>query len=141
MDERELKTLKELVAADDPAAMFTYAEYIRPTDAAESDKYILLAAHLGHPQAAELYADRCLERGDYENAAHFYRTGAKAGVADCAVKLAVLRMTGEDDDRSVRELEELAESGIKSACAALAAYYKSKGNRREANYWRSLIKN
>lgn len=140
MDEQELKRLKELVAADNPAAMFAYAEYMRASDPAEYERYILLAAHLGHPQAAELYADRCLERGDMENATHFYRTGAKAGMADCAVKLAVLRMTGEDDDASVHELEELAESGIKSACAALAAYYKSKGNRREANYWRSLIK-
>lgn len=139
MTEKELATLKSRVDADDPAAMFVYAEYIRSTNPAESDKYIILAAHLGHPDAAAVLGDVYHARGDLEHARQFYRVGAKGGIADCAVKLAIMRMD-YDEFAATRELEELAESGVQSACAALAAYYKSKGNKKEYNFWRSLLK-
>ena len=138
MNEKEFAQLKVQADANNPDAMYSYAMYIRGTDAHEADKFILLAAHLGQPQAAELYADKCLGKGDYENATHFYRTGARGGNADCAVKLAVMRLS-DDDHTATHELEELAESGVVSACSALAAYYKAKGNRKQYNYWHSLI--
>lgn len=139
MTKQELQALKAKVDADDPAAMFTYAEAIRAADRAEYDKYIVLAAQLGEPHAAEALGDKYHEQGDMERAMQFYKTGAKGGVLDCAVKLALIRLDF-DEYAATRELEELAESGVKSACAALAAYYKSKGNRKEYNFWRSLLK-
>lgn len=139
MDEKELALVKARADADDPNAMLVYAEYMKSVNQAESDKYILLAAHLGQPQAAEKYGDICHAHGDYETATHFYKRGARAGLVDCSVKLAVMCLT-VDEHSSLRELEELAESGVKSACSALAAYYKSQGNRKEANFWKSLVK-
>lgn len=139
MSDEQLELLKKAVAADNPEAMFAYSQYIRAADPAEADKYVLLAAHLGHPEAQERYADFCMAKGDYDNAAYFYGAGAKAGRHDCAVKRAVMRLSDENDS-ALHELEELAEGGVVSACSALAAYYKAKGNRRAANYWKSFIK-
>ncbi len=139
MNEKELAELKARVEADDPLAMFVYAQAIRPTDPHEADKYVLLAAQLGNPNAAEMLADKYSALGDRERAKHFYKTGVKGGRADCAVKLALMNLD-EDEISAMRELEELAESGVKSACAALAAYYKERGNRKQYTYWQSLIK-
>ena len=139
MTQHELQALKAKVDADDPAAMFLYAEAVRATNPAEYEKYIVLAAQLGEPHAAELLGDKYHELGDMERAMQFYKTGAKGGLLDCSVKLALVRLDF-DEYAATRELEELAESGVKSACAALAAYYKSKGNRKEYNFWRSLLK-
>lgn len=139
MDKKELSAIKARADADDPNAMFVYAEYLSAIDRAESDKYILLAAHLGQPQAMERYADMCRERGDIENAIHFYKHGARKGLSDCAVKLAVMRLE-IDENKALHELEDLAESGVKSACTALVAYYKAKGNRKQASFWQSVLK-
>lgn len=139
MTEQELLQLKERVDKDDPVAMYVYAQSIRATDPAEADKYIVLAAQLGNPDASEMMGDKFHALGDMERARHYYKTGAKAGLSDCAVKLALINMD-IDEYAAMRELEELAESGVKSACAALAAYYKSKGNRKEYNFWKSLTK-
>ncbi len=124
---------------DDPIAMYVYAQAIRATDEAEANKYIVLAAQLGNPEASEVMGDKFHALGDMERARHYYKTGAKGGLMDCAVKLAIINLD-EDEHTAMRELEELAESGVKSACAALAAYYKSKGNRKEYNFWKSLAK-
>lgn len=139
MDEKALAELKARVDADDPAAMYIYAENIRAANPTEADKYILLSAQLGHPAAAEKLGDKFAEIGDKAHAAQYYRTGAKGGLSDCAVKIAVLELDN-DETAATRELEELAESGVVSACAALASYYKSRGNRKEYLFWRSLIK-
>lgn len=139
MNETELAELKARADADEPAAMFAYAEYLRAVDPTEADKYIVLAAQLGYPYAAEKLGDKYFEAQDFEHAAQYFKVGAKAGLADCSVKLAVMNLC-ENETAAVRELEELAESGVKSACSALAAYYKSQGNRKEYNFWRSLIK-
>ena len=139
MTEKELAHLKERVDRDDPIAMYVYAQAIRATNEAEANKYIVLAAQLGNPEASEIMGDKFHALGDMERARHYYKTGAKGGLMDCAVKLAVINLD-EDEHTAMRELEELAESGVKSACAALAAYYKSKGNRKEYNFWKSLAK-
>lgn len=139
MTEQELSQLKERVAKDDPIAMYVYAQAIRATNPAEADKYIVLAAQLGNPEASEQMGDKFHALGDMERARHYYKTGAKAGLMDCAVKIALINLD-TDEFSAMRELEELAESGVKSACAALAAYYKSKGNRKEYNFWKSLAK-
>ena len=139
MTEKELSQLKERVAKDDPIAMYVYSKYIRATNPAEADKYIVLAAQLGNPDASEVLGDKYHALGDMERARHYYKTGAKGGLMDCAVKIAIMNLD-VDEYAAMRELEELAESGVKSACAALAAYYKSKGNRKEYNFWKSLAK-
>lgn len=139
MTQQELLQLKQRVDADDPIAMFVYAQAIRATSPAEADKYIVLAAQLGNADASEIMGDKFHALGDLERARHYYKTGAKAGLMDCAVKLALINLD-IDEHAAMRELEELAESGVKSACAALAAYYKSKGNRKEYNFWKSLAK-
>lgn len=131
--------LKERVDADDPVAMYVYAQTVRATDPAEADKYFVLSAQLGNPEASEVMGDKYHELGDMERARHYYKTGAKGGLSDCAVKLALINID-VDEYAAMRELEELAESGVRSACVALAAYYKSKGNRKEYNFWRSLAK-
>lgn len=128
-----------LADTDDPSAMYAYAEAVRPYNLKEADKYIVLAAQLGNPYAAERLGDKFQAQGDLERAAHNYRTGAKFGLTECAVKLAIIHLDS-DENAAAHELEELAEGGIMSACAALAAYYKSKGNRKEYNFWKSLIK-
>ncbi len=138
MTQQEFDALKQRVAANDPNAMFAYAELMRTTDSAEYEKYLTLAAQLGQPQAAERVGDMLIERGDYENAAHNFKTGAKAGLMDCAAKLAAIKLS-VNEPVALRELEELAESGVQSACIALASYHKSKGNRKEAAFWRSLV--
>lgn len=139
MNKKELAELRSRVDADDPVAMFVYAEAVRAEDPAEADKYIVLSAQLGNPNAAEKLGDKYRENGDFERARYCYKTGAKAGLSDCAVKLAIMDLDS-DESGSTRELEELAESGIKSACAALAAYHKARGNRKAAAFWRSLLK-
>ncbi len=138
MDEIQLAELKRRVEANDPAALYMYAELLRPTEPAEADKYITLSAQLGYPPAAEKLGNIYYEAGDYENAEHCYKIGAKAGILDCSVKLAMLKLTVSEHD-SIRELEELAEVGVPSACLALADYYKRHGNRKQAAYWRSLL--
>lgn len=139
MTEKEFAQLKERVDMDDPIAMYVYAQAIRATNEAEANKYIVLAAQLGNPDASEVMGDKFHALGDMERARHYYKTGAKGGLMDCAVKLAIINLD-VDEHAAMRELEELAESGVKSACAALAAYYKSKGNRKEYNFWKSLAK-
>ena len=138
MDQNELAALKARVDADDPTAMFLYAEFLRPTEPETADKYILLAAYLGQPQAQEAYADKCYADGDFETAERFYRRGARVGLVNCSVKLATMELE-VNETKAVRELEELAESGVKPACAALAAFYREKGKRKDARYWQSLI--
>ncbi|MCH5156007.1 MAG: hypothetical protein J1F69_05305 [Clostridiales bacterium] len=139
MTEQELEQLKKRAEADEPAAMYAYAQAVRATDPKEANKYIVLAAQLGNPEASEMIGDRFQEQGDLERARFYYKTGAKAGFTSCAVKMAMINLC-IDENKALHELEELAESGIKSACIALAAYYKSKGNRKEYNFWRSLAK-
>lgn len=139
MTEKELEALKARVAADDPEAMFVYAEAIRRTNKAESDKYMRLAAQLAHPAACEKMGDMYMAANDNDNAAHYYRIGAKAGRPDCSVKVALIHLS-IDEISAIKELEELAESGVKSACSALAAYYKALGNRKQYNFWNSLAK-
>lgn len=139
MTELELAQLKKRVDANDPNAMYIYAQAVRQTDPTEANKYIVLAAQLGNPEACEVMGDKFQEQGDLDRARFYYKTGAKAGIVDCSVKIAMINLY-IDEYSALRELEDLAESGIKSACTALAAYYKSKGNRKEYNFWRSLAK-
>ena len=139
MTTEELEQLKARVEADDPQALYTYACYLAPTDAGESDKYYTLAAQLGHPQAAEYLGDKFLAAGDYDNALVFFKMGAKAGILDCSVKIAAMNLA-IDDRSAIDELEDLAEMGVRSACIALAEYYKAQGNRKQYSYWHSLIK-
>ena len=139
MTDQELKTLKARVDADDSNAMYAYAEYIRETNPQEANKYTIFAAQLGNPHAQERLGDQCFEDGDLENAAYYFKIGAKQGLSDCSVKLAVVNLA-TNETAALRDLEELAESGIRSACLALATYYKAHGNRKEANFWRSLLK-
>lgn len=139
MTEQELIQLKARVDKNDAQAMFIYAQAVRATDKQEADKYIVLAAQLGNPDASEIMGDKFQAQGDMDRARFYYKTGAKAGLSDCAVKLAMLNLY-TDENKALRELEELAESGVKSACNALAEYYKAKGNRKQYNFWRSLAK-
>lgn len=139
MTDKELEQLLLRVERDDPAALYDYAVYLSETNADEALKYVLLSAQLGYPKAVDKKGDMYLEAGDKENAALCFKTGAKAGLLDCSVKLAVLRLD-EYEHAAVRELEDLAELGVMSACAALAEYYHKHGNRKQAAYWRSLLK-
>ncbi len=139
MTEDELKALKTRVDADDPDAMCAYAQYIAPFDVAESEKFFELAAQLGQPVAAEHVGDVALAKGDVEHAVACFRIGAKAGILDCSVKIAAANLA-TDERAAVRELEDLAEIGVKSACETLAEYHKSQGNRKQYAYWRSLVK-
>ncbi|MCH5166145.1 MAG: hypothetical protein J1G01_07070 [Clostridiales bacterium] len=139
MNKIELATLKARVDNDDPEALLMYSDYLLAQDPQESDKYLVLAAQLGNPQAAEKLGDKYIDKGDYARAAEYFKIGAKAGILDCSVKLAVTNLS-VNETAAVRELEDLAESGVKSACSALAAYYKAHGNRKQASFWRSLLK-
>lgn len=139
MTPQQLTELKQRVEANDPNALYTYAEYLLATDPREAEKYIILAAQLGNPYAEEKLGDKYNDNGDLERAAHYYKSGAKAGLYECSVKLAIINLQTHEHI-AIRELEELAKLGIKSACKALAEYHKSHGNRREASYWRSLLK-
>ena len=131
--------LKIRMKNDEPAALYEYSELVRSTDEAESDKYAVLAAQLGFVPAFERVGDKYLDEGDVENAAHYFKAGAKAGILDCSVKFAALKIQ-ENENEAVRELEELAQAGVRSACSALSEYYRSIGNRKQAAYWRSLLK-
>lgn len=139
MNETALATLKAKAEADDPQSMFVYSEYIRPTDPVEANKYLFLAALRGNTSAIEKMGDMSLDDEDSTAADHYFRMGAKLGSVDCQVKLDVLNLS-DNETRYLRELEELAESGVMSACSALAAYHKANGNRKEYNFWKSLIK-
>ncbi len=139
MTEQELMELRRRVDADDPAAMFEYAELIAGDDPQEADKFIVLSAQLGYPRAVDKMGDKYLALGDEESAAHCFKTGAKAGILDCSVKLAIMDLKLHEHT-AVRELEDLAQIGIQSACAALADYYRERGNRKESAYWRSMLK-
>ena len=60
---------------------------------------------------------------------------------DCAVKLLAIKLKEPaEETAAVRELEELAVSGVTSAALALADYYSDNGNRKQAAYWRSTAK-
>ncbi len=139
MTAEELARLKARVDADEPNALMEYSKLLRPTDPKEADKYLLLAAQLGQAEAIENVGDMYLNLGKYSDAARCFKIGAKAGRLDCSVKLAVMRLPTEEH-AAVRELEELAELNIRSACIALSEYYKAQGNRKQAAYWRSLLK-
>lgn len=139
MTKPELEALKARVDADDPAAMYAYAEFIRASNPAESEKYIVLSAQLGNANAQERLGDKYHALGDLANAEFYYKTAARSGVLDCAVKLAVMNLS-VNEFTALHELEDLARTGVKSACSALAAYYKAKGNRIESAFWHSLIK-
>lgn len=139
INDAQLNELKTRIQNDDPVAMYVYAESVRNSDPNEAEKYFVLASQLGHPDASHRLGDIYASRGDTERAAHCYKYGAKHGLHDCATKLAVLKLD-IDELAAMRELEELAESGVRSACAALAAYYKSRGNRKQYNFWHSLDK-
>lgn len=127
------------VEADDPAALWEYSRLLERDDPVEAFKFTILAAQLGHPLANQCVGDAYFDEEDYKEAEHYYRAGAKAGILDCSVKLAVIRLE-YNDQRAVAELEELAEMGVTSACAALADYYREHGNRKQYAYWRSLAK-
>ncbi len=135
----KMDELMRRVEADDPAALWEYAVLLEEKDPAESFKYTILAAQLGVPQALQRAGDAYFDDDRYEEAAHYYRAGAKAGLIECSVKLAVINLS-RNEQKSVNELEELAEMGITSACEALADYYREHGNKRLYAYWHSLAK-
>lgn len=137
MTDDELKALQDRAEHDEPSAMFEYAQVLLNTDKPSAEKYIELAAQLGNPQALAYMGERYMESGDVEKAKRAFKSGAKAGMPDCAVKLAVIMLDGEDKARAISELEELAEAGVSSACEALANYYLSQGNKKQYAYWRS----
>ncbi|MCI9405164.1 MAG: hypothetical protein HFJ21_03500 [Clostridia bacterium] len=138
MDEK-LTELKRRVEADDPSALYEYSRLVRDSDPVEADKFVMLAAQLGEPHAAEQVGDVYLDRGDIPTAEQYFKLGAKAGILDCSVKLAVIELD-RDEQAAVKELEDLAEIGIRSAADALAEYYRVNGNKKQAAYWRSLVK-
>lgn len=130
--------LQKRVDADDPAALFEYAELVRETDQAEAYKFTVLSAQLGHPPAMERMGDDYLDDEDIATAAQYYKSGAKAGLINCNVKLAVLNLD-VNERAAVLELEELAQMGVPSACTALADYYQARGNKKQSAYWRSVL--
>lgn len=138
--ENELNALKAKVAADDPMALYTYAKLLSENGKSdEAEKYYEFAAQLGQPDAAAHMADVFAMNGDKDRAEVMYKIGAKAGLINCSVKLAILRLP-TNEHAAISELEELAEAGIPSAAAALAEYYKERGNHKQYAYWRSLSK-
>ncbi len=139
MTEQELENLRARAELDDPKAMFDYARAIMHTDPAKAEKYIELAAQLGNGAALEYMGDKHLAEGKYDVAALEFKAGAKAGILDCSVKLAIMSMEA-NETAAVRELEDLAELGVRSACIALAEYHKAAGNRKQYAYWHSLLK-
>ncbi len=141
MDELRLAELKLRVEADDPAALFEYSNIIAETDPTGAEKFLLLSAQLGHPPALERAGDLHMASGNTAEAERCYRTCAKAGMLDCAVKLLAIKLKEPAEETvAVRELEELAVSGVTSAALALADYYSDNGNRKQAAYWRSTAK-
>lgn len=136
---QELTELKRRVEADDPDALLQYADLLRDIDPEEAYKFTVLSAQLGNPAAIERMGDDYLTKGDTETAAQYYKRGAKAGVLDCSVKLAMINLEN-NEHAALFELEELAQMGVKSACVALADYYKRSGNKKESAYWRSMLK-
>ncbi|MCH5162072.1 MAG: hypothetical protein J1G38_01105 [Clostridiales bacterium] len=139
MTAEELSLLKTRVESDEPDALYAYACHLESVGDDEAYKFFELAAQLGHAKAAEHLGNKLFDVGDLDRAATCYRIGAKAGLIECAVKLAALNLSG-GEQAAIRELEDLAESGVELACAALAEYYKSQGNRKQYEYWNSLIK-
>ncbi len=139
MTHEELEKLRLAAETDDPKALYDYSLALRSVDPAEADKYVILAAQLGNPNALECVGDKYLEKGDYNAAANCFKAGARAGILDCSVKLAAINLS-YDEAKALKELEDLAEIGVRSACIALAEYYKTKGNRKQYAYWHSLIK-
>lgn len=131
--------LMRRVEADDPEALWEYSRILEKEDTAESFKYTVLAAQLGYPLAIQRVGDAYFDEDNFEEAEHYYRAGAKAGILDCSVKLAVINIA-YNEQKSILELEELAEMGITSACVALADYYRAHGNRKQYAYWHSLAK-
>lgn len=135
------------VEADDPAALFEYSDLLTesdPTDeknAENAKKFLLLSAQLGYPPALERVGDMHAAAGNTDEAARCYKTCAKAGMLECAVKLLAIRLADPaEETAAVRELEELAVSGVPKAALALADYYADGGNRKQAAYWRSVAK-
>ncbi len=135
-----LKKLKERADADDPQALFDYAELVRDKDPDEAYKYTVLAAQLGNPPAMERVGDMYKSAGDLRTARRYYKTAAKSGRLDCSVKLAVMEIGGAHESAALHDLEDLAEIGVRSACAALADYYRAQGNLRQSIYWSTLAK-
>ena len=139
MTNEELENLRLRAERDEPQGMYEYAQAIMPTNPTSADMYMELAAQLGNPPALEYMGDKHLAEGRYESAAREFKAGAKAGLLDCSVKLAVMAMA-RNEAGAIKELEELAEAGVRSACVALAEYHKESGNKKQYAYWRSLLK-
>lgn len=139
MDELYSKELKLRVEADDPAALFEYSNLIAESDPEGSRKYLLLSAQLGYPQAVECVGDMHVREGNLEEAEHCYKACAKLGNLECAVKLLSIRLGNvAEETNALRELEELAVSGVPSAAVALSEYYAKLNNKKQAAYWRSV---
>lgn len=140
MKEPKNAELMRRVDANEPAALYEYAESIRDSNPIEARKYTLFAAQLGLPLAMESMGDYCLAEGDADGASHYYRSGAKAGLMSCTVKRAMLNIKLNNNERlALLELEELAMMGVQSACMALSDYYLTQGNERESEYWRNKL--
>ncbi len=135
----KMAELKRRMDADDPAALYEYAELVRASNRAEAYKYTVLAAQLGNPAAMECMGDDCIANGDVASAVRYYKSGAKAGLLDCTVKLAILKLDVNESAAAI-ELEELAQMGVASACIALSNYHKAKGHKKQSAYWRSILK-
>ena len=127
------------VEKNDPAALWEYSRILEDKDSDEALKYLTLAAQLNYPPAIKSMADKLYDDNKVDEATHYYKMGAKAGLLDCSVKLAVINLDS-DEGRSLLELEELAEMGVESAAKALADYYASQGNKVQHDYWSSLVK-
>lgn len=141
MDELHSAELKLRVEADEPAALFEYSNLIAETDPENAEKFLKLSAQLGYPQAIEAVGDLHLKLGDKEEAARCYKSCAKVGMLECAVKLLAIRLENPaQETEAVRELEELAVSGVSEAALALSEYYSNQDNRKQAAYWRSVAK-
>lgn len=126
------------VEADEPDALWEYSRLMEHDNPGEAHKYAVLAAQLGVPQAIKRLGDEYYRANNLAEAEHYYRLGVKAGLIDCSVRLAEMRLPS-DEQNAVTELEELAEMGVNSACAALADYYSKLGDKVQYAYWNSRV--
>ncbi|MCH5158317.1 MAG: hypothetical protein J1F33_03865 [Clostridiales bacterium] len=127
------------VQGNEPAALWEYSRLIEADSPDEAYKFAVLAAQLNQPDAAMYLGDRCAQEEKPDDAERYYRIGIKAGVAVCAVKLALIHLS-KDEPTGLVELEELAEMGEISAAEALADYYKAHRNEVQYEYWSLRVK-